>query len=217
MDTKTQFQKNATILAADGGQVGSLERLVVNPVTKVLTDIVVRTGTLLNREEKVVPIGMVDETAESQIVLREEAGDLENFPLFEERHLVDENVDSALSVDDTPPMFVGYPYLGTTSVTPLSDERIVTRVEQNIPDGTIAMKEGAMVITSEGNHVGNVERVLVDPSVDQVTHLFISKGLLSKETKLIPMQWVLTLGEDKVHLRVRKDSVEALDPVLVHK
>jgi hypothetical protein len=31
-----------------------------------------------------------------------------------------------------------------------------------------------------------------------------------KETKLIPISWVMMLGEDNVHLRVKKDSVEEL-------
>ena len=209
MDTQVQFQKNATVLSADGREVGSLARLVVNPSTKELTDIVVRTGTLLNHSEKVVPIGMVAETNESQIVLRDEAEDLEFLPEFEETRLNNENEE--IPSDDPGPVIVGYPSSGMPVVSSRIElEQKLTHVEQNIPEGTVAMKEGAQVITAEGKHIGNVERVLVDPSVDQVTHLLVSTGLLTKETKLIPMKWIMMMGEDKVHLRVKKDTVENL-------
>jgi uncharacterized protein YrrD len=67
------------------------------------------------------------------------------------------------------------------------------------------------VISADGKHVGNVERVLADPSVDQVTHLVISQGLFTKANKLIPISYVMTVGEDTVHLRVKKVSVEDVD------
>ena len=210
MITKIQFQKDARVVSADGKQVGSLERVVVNPETNVITSIVVRIGTLISHEEKVVPIGFVAETGGELIVLRDEAGELESLPPFEERHLLDESGVLDPPPQSASPSVYGYPGVGT-SVMNTSSQQLATQVEQNIPDGTVAMKEGAKVITLEGKHVGNVERVLADPTAEQVTHLLISRGMFSKETKLIPMKWVMRLGEEKIHLRVRKDSVDQLE------
>jgi len=215
MDTKVQFQKSATILSANGKQLGSLERVVVNPSTHVLTDIVVRTGALLKQEEKVVPIELVAETNRSQIALREEAGELKGFPLFEEQRIVSEkgNINPSSSGESSSSLIVGYPSLGTPAVQVPSEKRIVTHIEQNIPEGTVAMKEGAKVITAEGKNIGSVERVLADPMVDQVTDLLVSRGLFTKQAKLIPIHWVMMMGEDKVHLRVSRESVEDLADV----
>jgi uncharacterized protein YrrD len=204
MDTKIQFQKKAKVLAADGKQIGSMERIVLNPTTNVLTDIVVRQGGLLDQEEKVVPIGSVAETAQGQIVLRDTAGTLEGFSPFEERRLID--ADNSTAAVETPPMIIGYPSMGTPVVT--IPEEAPTRIEQNIPEGTVAMKADARVISAEGKHVGNVESVLADSAVDQVTHLMITMGILTKEKRLIPMKWVMVVGEDEVHLRVDKVLVE---------
>ena len=66
------------------------------------------------------------------------------------------------------------------------------------------------MLTAEGKHVGNIERVLADPSAEEVTHLLISKGILAKEMKLIPRKWISSWGEEKVHLRVKRDTVERL-------
>jgi hypothetical protein len=38
--------------------------------------------------------------------------------------------------------------------------------------------------------------------------LLISKGLLSKERKLIPITWVSIMGEDEVHLTVKEEAFE---------
>ena len=143
MDTKIQFQKKATVLAADGQQIGSIERVVVNTSSNVLTDIVVRKSGLLDPEEKVVPIELVAETAQGQIVLRDTAGTLEGFPPFEERRLVD--ADNSRS-NAEPPAVVGYPSLGVPMTVVPKEAATRTRMEQNIPDGTVAMKEGAKVI-----------------------------------------------------------------------
>jgi len=210
MERTIQFQKGASVLTANGQQIGALERVVLNPENKVVTDIVVRTGTLFSKADKVVPIEYVVETTENQVVLSNEAGELESFPPLEERHLVSENADAAQQPADIPPVVYGSPGFGPMLV-PAPGEQIVTQIEQNIPVGTVAMKEGAKVISADGKHVGNVERVLADPSVDQVTHLVISQGLFTKANKLIPISYVMTVGEDTVHLRVKKVSVEDVD------
>ena len=209
MITKIQFQKGASVLTAEGAQIGTVERVVVNLSTNVLTDIVVRTGGLLKHEEKVVPVRLIAETSEDLILLREEAGEIESLPPFEEERLVDAYGKDNHTAEQHP-VVVGFPVLGTPVVRASIDEKPVTRIEQNIPEGTVAVKEGAKVITAEGEHVGNVEGVLADPSGDEVTHLLISRGLLSKATKLIPMNWVQSLGEEQVHLRVKKNTVEKL-------
>jgi uncharacterized protein YrrD len=210
LDTKTQFHRNATILSAEGKPVGSIERVVVNPQTHVLTDIIVSTGDNSNPEEKVVPVELVDETADGHIVLREEAGVLEGCPPFEERKQVPAESESPADEEESPP--VGYHIL-TSPIKSLSEEESSTRIERNIPDGTVAMKEGAQVVSAEGKAIGHVERILIDPTVDQITHLLVTSGLLLKQARLIPINWVMYLGEDSIHLRVKRDSVEALDPI----
>jgi hypothetical protein len=84
-------------------------------------------------------------------------------------------------------------------------------MEQNIPEGTVALKEGAKVLTADDKHIGNVDRVLADPSDERATHLIITQGLLTKEKKLIPMEWVMMLGEESVHLNVTEAEINALD------
>ena len=208
------FQKGANVLTASGKQLGTLERVVLNPQTRMVTDIVISGGTLFNKENRVIPISFVAETSTDEIVLRGETEELLSFPPLEEMRIVDEDdirTDTEVNVS-VPPVIYGMPGLSMGSVIiPTPDDQVATTVEQNIPLGTVALKEGAKVLTADEKHVGNVERVLADPSVEQVTHLVITQGVLVRERKLIPMSWVKTLDEDTVHLRVHEDVVSALE------
>jgi uncharacterized protein YrrD len=208
MDTKIQFQKNAAVLAADGEQVGSLNRVVVNPSSKVLTGIVFRTGTLFNQEEKVVPIEWVSKTTADHIVLNKTAGDADAFPPLEEEHIIDEESVERSDIS-IQPMVYGAPVFGTP-VPATSGEQFVTRVDQNIPEGTVAMKEGARVISADGKHVGDVERVFTGVPNEQITHLLVSRGKIKKKTKLVPIDWVGNMNEDEVNLLVNKVSIDNL-------
>ena len=88
------------------------------------------------------------------------------------------------------------------------------RTGQNIPDGTVALKAGAKVITAEGISLGNVEAVIAEAPQDQVTQLFVASGLIAKESRVMPMDWVQAVGEDEVQVRLGKeDAFEDLEPI----
>ncbi len=217
MDTKMQFPQNADVLAANGKRLGHIERVVLNPATRAITHIVVRKRSLFKKEEKVVPIDLVARTAEDQIALRESAGDLESLPAFEEQHLIgaEDNTQTTgfaggSRPSELPPAIYGPLLTGMSPRPAPASEKFAIHTEQNIPEGTVAMKEGAKVITVEGKHVGNVERVLADVPADRATYLLISRGPLTRGKKLVPITWVTTLAEDEVHLRVKSESVEEL-------
>lgn len=81
---------------------------------------------------------------------------------------------------------------------------------RNIPEDTVPLKEGTDVFSSDGEHVGDVERLLVEPESNQVSHFVISQGLFFKDRKLVPMHWVRSVAEDNVHLSVTSDFLEQL-------
>jgi len=207
MERIALFQKDAEVISASGQQVGSLERVVLNPESKLVTDVVVRTGMFFNKVDKVVPIEYIVETTEDQILLSDSADDLTTFPPLVEWHIVEEQNETDEPAENVAPVIYGNPGFGPM-VVPAPGEKFVTQIEQNIPTGTVAMKEGAKVITADGKHVGNVERVLTDSSIEQATNLEISKGVFTKERRLIPMKWVTTIDEDEVHLRVNEESID---------
>jgi sporulation protein YlmC with PRC-barrel domain len=215
MDRTIQLQKNAAVLTVDGQTVGSLNRVVVEPESRTLNAIVVRTGGLFNKEEKVVPISLVAETLEDQIRLNEKARDMDDFPPFEEQVAANgsESARRSSPTENPPLTAAGHPDAGLPAIPSLPAVpagSMVTEVRQNIPAGTIAMEETPKIITLEGIHAGDVERILADPADDHLTHLLVSNGLFKKTVKLIPIQWVAMLGMEHIHLKVKKSELDKL-------
>jgi uncharacterized protein YrrD len=84
------------------------------------------------------------------------------------------------------------------------------RTSQNIPEGTVALEEGASVISADDKPVGSIEQLIVDPQDKRVSHFILGEGLLFKERKLIRVTWISTIGEKEVRLSVKSGTLERL-------
>ncbi len=227
MDNKTeqgtnmQFKEGTHVYTSDGEDVGGIDRVVLDPQTDNVTGLVVRQGWLFT-EDKVVPIDLVETTTEDRVTLRKSAASLHKLPVFENTYYVpvkeedygDETPDVpyASTIYGYPPVGVAWwGYGGYLGYPPVELEpQVAERTEQNIPQGDVAVKEGARVISQDGEHVGNVEEIFADPETNHVTHIVISQGLVFKERKLIPTNWISVPGEDEVILTVNTDVVHRL-------
>lgn len=65
-------------------------------------------------------------------------------------------------------------------------------------------KENADVLTAGGQKIGRIDRVVIDPGTDKVTHFVIKKGLLFTRDKVIPVDQAASTSEDQV--RLKKDA-----------
>jgi sporulation protein YlmC with PRC-barrel domain len=201
------------VLTADGEVVGEINRVVLDPKTKEVTHIVVKEGVLFT-EERVVPIDLVQYSDEDEVKLRDIPVDYDELPVFEETHYIplnDEEIKRMRS-GDIPPAYYHYPPLypgGWMSERAVARPYLEKTVE-NIPEGTVALKEGAIVKDIVGDTVGEVKEILTDVNTDQVTHLVISEGVFLKEKKSVPIEWVTTIKEGEVHLAVGPKILETL-------
>jgi uncharacterized protein YrrD len=208
-----ELKEGTSVYTPDGEEVGRISRFVIDPATKHVTHVVVQKGWLL-REDKVVPIKMVDSANEERVQLTEEVGNYDELPPFEETHFVSatEEEDYGQSATHVPATY-WYPpmgYLASPTYGPNIYNWPPAETRQNIPEHTVALKEGADVISADDKHVGNLERLFVASDNDKVTHFVISEGLLLKERKLVPAHWVKNVEEDKVHLTVSSSLLDRL-------
>jgi uncharacterized protein YrrD len=211
-----KLRKGATVTTADGKRIGDVERVVLDPQTKEVTHIVVEKGILFTTD-KLVPISLVGTATEEEVALREPAGDLEALPDFEETHYVpaDKPPGKERRSEAHTQSLLWYPPVGGLGFgrpgrvgAPLPDvDRVV---ERNIPEDTVALKEGAEVYSQDGEHVGDVEEVLTDPQQHQVTHLVLSKGMVLKEKKLVPAAWISSMLPEAVTLCVSSSLLRGL-------
>jgi uncharacterized protein YrrD len=210
-----EIKENAGVYAAGGEKIGEVDRVVIDPRTREVSHLVTRKGLLFTRE-KVIPLDSVIEAEGDRIVLEAGANDPDWFPDFEEEHyLPSERLvrGGKPGAGYARPFLFYYPRTGKPwwgSVPGYPPPNYVPRTERNIPAGTVPLDEGARVMSHDGKKAGKVTRVFTEPDEKRVTHLVISRGLLSKVRKLITTDWVKTVSDGAVHLSVDKDVIDQL-------
>lgn len=61
-------------------------------------------------------------------------------------------------------------------------------------------RDGSDVVSADGTKLGEVQRFVVDPSGDEITHLVITKGFFYPDERVIPMNLVSSSDGDTVKL-----------------
>lgn len=213
-----KFVDNTTVLTADEEKVGKIDRVVIDPSTREVSHLVVEKGFFFP-EDKVIPVSLVAEANEDQVLLRETKEDLSLQHFVETEFIPVETLDSREDRDVTTYRhpYYAYPAIGTRAswgtgwfYDPLFNTRTAEVTERNVPDDAIALNEGAKVYSYDGEHVGEIEAVYTTDEENRITHFVISRGLLFEDYKLIPVFWVTKTEEEKVQLGVKSDTLASL-------
>ena len=217
MEQELELKEGTSVFTASGEEVGKINRVILDPATNKVTHVVVQKGWLFT-EDKVVQIDMIGSATEDKVLLQENAGEFDKLPAFEETHYIGLGEEDYHQGEHLPhsryvPGYYWYPpsgYIGYPGYGPgfYGGQPMVTT--RNIPEDTIPIREGTNVMGSDDEHVGDVERILVDSDSNQATHFVISQGLLFKDRKLVPVHWVTSVEEDQVHLSVNSRLLERL-------
>lgn len=209
-----ELKEGTSVFTPNGDEVGRINRFVLHPATNEVTHIVVQKGWLFP-EDKVVPMSMIRTATEDRLVLNQ-VEDADQLPAFEETHYIELNSGDLNPTGPAAyryaPAYYWYPpsgYLGYPELGP-AYYGLPVETTRNIPADAVPLKEGANVMTADGEHVGDVERLFVDSESSKVTHVLISEGFLFKERKLIPAHWLRSVEEDKVFLAVPATLLERL-------
>jgi uncharacterized protein YrrD len=203
--------KGADVYSAQGDKLGTLSRVIIDPNTHEVTHIVIEKGFMFTTS-KLIPIDKVDPHNQEKIVLNSLEHDLNEFEDFEETHYVDLDTTESPGSDVTtsfwyPPVDYAWWRTGMPTIAPAMPVYTI-KTTQNIPEGSVALEEGAKVISADDKHVGNIEQLVVDPQDNRVSHFVIGEGFLFKERKLIPVTWISSIGEKEVYLSVKSGTLE---------
>jgi sporulation protein YlmC with PRC-barrel domain len=221
-----KIKEGARVESSKGEHIGSVTRVIIDPRSKEITHVVVGKGVLF-REDRVIPAELIRDSDDEELILNDEGDDLEKFPEFEvtdfvmldERDLPPRDREQVFGT--TAPSAYPYPavgphhYWGPGSITMspyyYAQQGYSTVTRQNIPDETVALEKGAAIICEDGEKVGELDEVMVDEQENQATHLVIKRGLLAQEKKLVPVNWIVRVFEEEIHLGVRSETIDKLD------
>jgi sporulation protein YlmC with PRC-barrel domain len=218
-----------TEVSCSDGACGELRRVVVDPIARVLTHLVVEPK---HREGAghLVPIDLVD-TGAAGIHLRCTSAEFDALDDAEEaRFLTGASGQWSYAQDQ----MLSWPYyglggaqlgmggmgmggiglgggLGMGGIVGLAGGR-QTVTEDNVPAGEIEIRRGEPVHATDGE-IGRVQGLVIDPSDHRVTHVLLDEGhLWGKKTVTIPIEAVANVDVG-IRLNLTKDQVRDLPPV----
>ncbi len=205
----TRLEIGSAVSCSDG-PCGKLITLVVNPLSRAVTHLVVEPAHRWGLG-RLVPIDLVivDESADAQedIVLQCTRAQFDELDMAEETQFV-----TAAGADwgvDGQVMLWPYYALNAGSSAVLRDyggNAPVPITYDTLPPGEVAVRRGERVHATDGE-VGRVHGLIIDPGNGHVSHVLVKAGhLFGREEMAIPIGNVENV-ENGVQLNVTKDHI----------
>lgn len=213
MAEAAEFTIGAKVSCSDG-DCGTLRRVVVDPVARAVTHLVVEPKHRLGLG-RLVPLDLV-EAATGQIRLRCTMTAFEQLDSAEETQFIPGSSGYAAY---GPEQVVSWPYYGlgdgTGTVGGLGAEMPAvsqTVTYDRVPLGEVEVRRDERVHATDGE-IGRVQGLVIDPADRHVTHVLLQEGHLWGRKKVaIPISAVASV-EDGIQLSITKQDVQDLAPV----
>jgi hypothetical protein len=204
-----EITEHTKVFTAHDEYVGKVDHIVIDPITMMVSHIVVHKGILLP-EDKVIPVEGIATATEERINLAR-GNHPDEFPSFIEQHYVrldETDQDGDEQGATVPAPFLWYGPYGMTSTMYNSSMRVVT--ERNIPERAVALEPGAFVCALGRVEVGVLEEVITTDA-GLATHIVVTMSDPSLDRKAIPMHWVDDISENEIHLGATAWMIEAIE------
>jgi sporulation protein YlmC with PRC-barrel domain len=213
---------------ASDGDYGELADLVIDPIKKRITHLVVQPE---HRHDlaRLVPIERAQALDESSGAIKldytlaeiNELDTLQKSAYLRVGEVPVEDPDWEVGIEN----LLALPYyesltpgggLGTTMPSMLYDDHM-TEIYDRVPKDRIEIRRASAVISSDDHDLGHVDGFVVD-SEDGITHLLLQHGhLWGKREVTIPIGAVANIANDEVTLSLTKDEVGDLKSVHVRR
>ena len=223
MADAAEFTIGAEASCSDG-PVGKVSRVVVNPVAKALTHLVVEPG-FRRGPSRLVPLDLVD-GGPSEVRIGCTKAEFENLEPAEETKFIPR---TTATVSYGAGDVLSWPYYGAGGVGDLDGiggvggmgAEAATRPRRRSPTTPFrwarwSVRRGQPVLATDGA-IGHVQGLVVDPGSGHVTHVLLQEGhLWGRKEVAIPISAVDTTV-DGTQLKIAKQDVENLPPVNIGK
>jgi hypothetical protein len=201
------------VVCSDGA-CGDISRLVVDPVARSVTHIVVEPKHRQG-QGRLVPIELVGESG-GQICLTCSGAEFDELDYAEETHFISAEGQD-LGYGDGEILVWPYYGLGTETGGLSAVPGPRAYFSSRLPTGDVEVRRGECVHATDGD-IGRVQGLVVDPEDHRVTHVLLEEGhLWGKKAVAIPIESVKEVSSDGVRLALSKDDVKNLPSVDVDR
>jgi sporulation protein YlmC with PRC-barrel domain len=213
MTKTTPFTIGAGVSCSDGA-CGKVTRVVVDPVARTVTHLVVEPGHWWRGPGRLVPLGLADATAD-QIRLRCTLADFGKLDPAEETQFLPgtPGAPGYPGYDADQVFFMPYYGVGTGMGGGMAGNYGPQTVTYDtVPLDEVEVRRGEHVHATDG-HIGKVQGLVIDPDSHRVTHVLLQEGhLWGRKEVAIPIGAV-TGVDDGIRLNITKQQVQDLPPV----
>lgn len=201
MGGTSQFTIGAHVACTDG-EAGEIRRVVIDPVARALTQLVVRPkhGRILDR---LVPLDLVV-AADGEVRLRCTLEEFDKLDAAEEVQFL----QGPGGFGYTPMQALWLPYFAWTR------SKAAVTTWETVPLGEVDVRRGDKVRARDGE-IGHIEGLVVDPADDHVTHVLLQEGhLWGRRQVAIPISVVTKVdAASGVSVSLTKQEVHDLSPI----
>jgi len=186
------------------GPCGKLVKVVVDPHTHRVTDLIVKKG-LLQKEARVLPVTAVEHTTESAIHLSIRSDAFGEYPEYREIEFEEPAADGKDAGYSAKQMRYWVSQYGGVFV----QEPLVPMVRQRVHEG-ISPDRGIIGRGTPVHHLGEeiakIDHVLVHPQSGEILHFVVRRGLLP-DWRILPMDVVKDVGKEGVCVKIDEDEL----------
>lgn len=219
------IQIGRPVISRDGEKVGTVDRVVLDPETRELVEIVVHQGVFFPSDRIIEKQFIEGEDADGQLVLSIDAADAAVLPRFFETKYV---IPAPQELYDLPYPIESFVNAGGMTTSPIlwrtgyggSRNRVAAQslfgysvvesgsveVRDSLAEGLVAITTGTDVIGSDGRRVGSVTELVYDEH-GTLTGVVTSSGFVIHHHALVSGDMVESITPDQIRLTVPADAV----------
>ncbi len=211
-----QIRIGARVQTRDGQEVGTIDRLILDPATNAVKAAVIRRGVLLPRDVA-IPVTAVETGPAGDLRLAYTADQLDGLPDFvESDYTATPPVGSVAPIGAAPAGLLWPTGYGVLATGPLSStalvledeaEEMVTPTQQDLANALI--DEGSDIVSRDGKVVGQLASLAFDPASGHLTRFVIRRGLVFARTMELPAALIARSDDRALSLRVDATTIDA--------
>lgn len=207
------------VYARDGEKVGSVDRLIINPRTRAIEEIIVHSG-FFTREDKLIETGLIERADSGGVRLNASGDEVHGFPTFvEERYTAAPHEgwqDAGMVIPnaggtgqllyEAPVTGRGYPNTGSIfDPAPIDPPPLETT--SNVPENDAMISDGTDVVGANGNKLGMVSDVTFDAE-GGLEGFTVKAGLFFKHDVRINADQIAEIGSNHIRLSITADQAD---------
>jgi uncharacterized membrane protein/uncharacterized protein YrrD len=218
MNQRREIAVGAKVVCTDG-DMGKLTEVIVNPVLRRLTHVVVeeRGG---EARSLMVPVEQIAETSRDTVRLKCKLAEAAKLPEFYATRYIPSNSPEAQPViqewESEMTLGLGYDPYYSPYVAWAGDEVPVT--EEQVPSGALTFYRGTSVAAKGGEEIGSVQEFVINPRDETITHFVVRLGHLASAREVaLPVSTIASAGTETVTLKLSREEVERLPAIPVRR